>query len=66
MTELEKRRLEKGLTQQQLSKLSGVAQATISDIESGKTLGPRIDTLLLIARSLDVPIDALVSKEEPA
>ena len=61
--QLEKLRADKGLSQKQLSKATGVAQATISDIESGKTQHPRIDTLLLIARGLRVSIDELLNCE---
>ena len=45
-------RQQKGLSQQELSRRSGVAQSVISDIEKGKTPAPRINTVLALAQSL--------------
>ena len=56
------KRLEKGISQNQLAKLSGVPQSVISDIESGNTKAPRIDTLQAIAAALGVTIDDLIDK----
>lgn len=51
----------KGWSQEQLSELAGVSRARISDIERGK--GPyNIDSLLLIAKALDVDVTALMSR----
>lgn len=44
-----------GLTQQELADASGVRQATISRIESGRSVG-RLDTLQTIARELGVQV----------
>lgn len=55
---LASRRL-KGFTQKQLSELSGVSRPRISDIERGK--GPyNLESLLLIAKALDVNIGDLI------
>lgn len=41
-----------GLTQEELSTLSGVPQETISRIEGGKTKRPRTETLQPLTRAL--------------
>lgn len=56
------KRIEKGMSQNQLAKLCNVPQSVISDIESGKTKAPRIDTLQAIAAALGVTIDELIGK----
>lgn len=56
-------REKKGLSQNQLAKLSGVPQSVISDIESGKTKAPRIDTLMAIATVLDTDVETLVKRK---
>lgn len=55
-------RTERGLSQNQLAKMCNVPQSVISDIESGKTKAPRIDTLQAIAAALGVTIDELIGK----
>lgn len=56
------KRIEKGMSQNQLAKLCNVPQSVISDIESGITKAPRIDTLQAIAAALGVTIDELIGK----
>lgn len=60
---LKKVRLEKGLTQKELAKLSGVSVAYISLMECGKRY-PTILILIQIARVLNVKIGELISVEE--
>ena len=48
----------RGLTQQELAKRAGISKPYLSQIETGKRQGT-IDTLSAVARSLDVPLDAL-------
>ena len=55
-------RTERGISQNQLAKLCKVPQSVISDIESGKTKAPRIDTLQAIAAALGVTVDELIGK----
>lgn len=55
-------RTKKGISQNQLAKMCNVPQSVISDIESGKTKAPRIDTLKAIAAALGVTIDELIGK----
>lgn len=52
-------RKRRGLTQSQLSTISGVSQATISVIEKGKQ-APTAETLYRLARALDVRMEWLV------
>ena len=53
----------KGLSQEQLSEMSGVSNRTIQRIESGKTI-PNGNTLKLIATALDATVDGLVIHEK--
>ena len=48
-----------GLTQKQLSKLSGMAQATLSDIERGKNEGSR--DVVSLANALKVSAEWLIN-----
>lgn len=60
-------RVKKELTQEGLSKISGVSRVTISNIERGKQsiLDTPAGTLLKIAKALDTDITTLFfSKEE--
>ncbi len=47
-------RKQRGLTQQQLSELSGVDQTTISDLETGRHTNPRLDTIKALAEALGI------------
>jgi putative transcriptional regulator len=53
-----KRRTEMGLTQEQVSRLTGLSQQAISQIETGATV-PRVTTLVSLARALGTSIDQL-------
>lgn len=55
MGELVKARMEKGMTQQELEKESGVRQPVIARMESGKT-SPQLDTLIKLLRPLGMTI----------
>ena len=59
---IKKLREDLGWTQSELARKSGVKQGVISDIESGKTKNPRIDTMAAIASALGVPIERLYKK----
>lgn len=61
---LRQAREKKGLTQAQLSLLSGVPQQTISAIESVSRKNPGIDTLLQIASALGCTVDDLLDKNK--
>lgn len=57
-----KSRTDKGLSQQELAKLSGVSQQTISSIESGKAKNSRFVADLAVA--LDVNLEWLMTGNE--
>lgn len=63
---LKKERLKKGITQIELSEKSGVKQSIISNIETGDTKNPRIDTVYRLAAALGCKLDDLVEAEEKA
>ena len=56
-------RLEKGMTQQELAKLTDLAQATIADYERGKKY-PHLNNLKELARRLHCSPDDLMSDKE--
>ena len=58
---IKKYRKKKSISQDKLSKLAGVTYNTIIKIESGATLNPRVETLRLIAKALDVTVDSLLN-----
>lgn len=60
---IKKYRKKKGISQDKLSKLAGVTYNTIIKIESGATLNPRVETLRLIAKALDVTVDSLLNQK---
>jgi transcriptional regulator with XRE-family HTH domain len=57
-------RKHRGVTQQALSKLVGVAQGFISEIENGSKTGD-VKTLAAIARALQLSLDDLVISKPP-
>jgi len=60
---IKKYRKKKGVSQDKLSKLAGVTYNTVIKIESGVTLNPRVETLRLIAKALDVTVDSLLNQK---
>jgi transcriptional regulator with XRE-family HTH domain len=59
-------RADKGLSQSELSRISGVKQGVISDIESGQTLAPRLDTAKKLADALGCSVDDLLKSDDPS
>jgi len=55
------RKIRGSMTQAELSKLSGVSQSTISEIESGKTIS-RFDVIALLTKALGISMDQLVDE----
>ena len=49
-----------GVSQDKLSKLAGVTLHTLTKIETGTTPDPRIETLIKIAKGLNVSVDNLI------
>ena len=56
---LKELRNEKGLTQKQLSKETGIAQSTLSMYEVG-TNSPRLDLIIILCRYFNVTSDYLI------
>lgn len=50
-----------GLTRCELSKISGISESTIKNIEYGKS-NPSYDTLVLLADALEIPLDILCNR----
>lgn len=46
-------RKKKGISQWKLAEMSGVARATISQLENGKEIDVRISTLIALSRALN-------------
>lgn len=59
---IRKLRLKKGLSQEKLSRLADIANATLVKIESGAAKEPTITTVAKIAFALNVSIDELVGR----
>lgn len=59
---IKKHRKKKGLTQKELSELSGLSEITIRKIEAGDS-NPKIATLASIADALEIPVMTLYGKE---
>lgn len=59
MTELKRRRVEKGMTQEQLAAAVGVVQSSIANWESGSRK-PDIMALIQLAKILDCTADDLL------
>ena len=57
---IKKYRKEKGLSQDKLSRLADVANATIIKIESGGIQSPTIDTVQKIAKALKINVEDLL------
>lgn len=54
-------RLALGLSQIELAERAGVHQSSVSDLERGKALNPRFETVSAIAKALGVPAEELRS-----
>lgn len=59
-----KYREKKNITKYKLSKLSGVNESLISQIERGKATNPKISTLMRLAAALDVTVNDLIEGME--
>ena len=60
---LRKLRRERALSQQDVERMSGIAQATLSDLEQGKR-GARASTLRRLAEVLEVAPKELMKEEQ--
>ena len=57
---LKRFREEKGLSQQRLSDISGVARNTISLIEVNKRISPGINIIKSLAKALNITVEELI------
>jgi transcriptional regulator with XRE-family HTH domain len=64
LREVREIRLRRGLSQADLSAMTGVAEFTISEIESGKRANPRPSTLRKLAQALEVEVADLYGDPE--
>lgn len=53
----------KGMSQEELEKASGISRQTISAIENGKSINVMSDTLVALARALDVKVSHIFFEE---
>lgn len=60
---IEELRKEKGMSKNQLSKLSGLGRSTITEIELGYRENPTCITLIKLAKALQCSIDELIKIE---
>jgi len=51
----------KGLSQEKLARLADVANNTLIKMETGKNKNPTLETLVRVAKALDVSINKLVN-----
>ncbi|PWL41362.1 MAG: XRE family transcriptional regulator [Clostridiales bacterium] len=56
---LKYQRIQKGLSQNQLAKMSGVSQSAICYIEKGGK-SPSLKTLLKLSKALEIPVQELI------
>ncbi|MBI2444500.1 MAG: helix-turn-helix transcriptional regulator [Candidatus Magasanikbacteria bacterium] len=57
---LKQLREKKRLSQDRLAKLADVANNTIIKIEQGENINPTLETLMKVAKALDVSVDELI------
>jgi len=60
---IKKHRLAKGLSQNQLSKLSGVSQTYVGEVERCM-YSPTVDVAFALATALEIPFSKLVAEAE--
>lgn len=49
-----------GLSQEKLARLADVSNNTIVNIEVGKQQNPTVETIMKIAKALNVPVEELI------
>lgn len=57
-------RIQQGITQRELARMSGVSYSTITKLESGITLNPRFIQVAKIMKALNISIDGIISKSK--
>jgi transcriptional regulator with XRE-family HTH domain len=61
---IQRNRQKLGLSQSDLSKLTGIRVDMLSRIENGKQLNPTLRTLELLAKALEIPVAKLIDESE--
>lgn len=59
MNKLKEARESKGITQEQLAKLSGISRITISKLEAGQQNDIKLKTMKAIGKALNMPIEVI-------
>lgn len=59
MNKLRECRINKNITQEELSRISGISRTTIVNIEAGKLKFIRSDTMDTLSEALNVPVPTL-------
>lgn len=57
---LKKYRMEKGWSQEKLSREAGISYQTLVKIERGSIENPKIETIIRLAKALNITIDKMV------
>ncbi len=60
---IQKARERRGLTQRDLAARTGLSQQYLSLLERGDRTNPTLDTLMVLAKALDVSLMALMGRE---
>ena len=61
-TNLCRMRQKRGLTQEEVARRSGLATATISKLEEGKSTDPKMSTVLKLAVALECTLDSFFAQ----
>ncbi len=61
---IQRKRRKLGLSQNDISKLTGIRVDMLSRIENGKQLNPTLRTLELLAKALEMPVAKLIDESE--
>jgi transcriptional regulator with XRE-family HTH domain len=61
---IQRNRQKLGLSQSDLSKLTGIRVDMLSRIENGKQLNPTLRTLELLAKALEIAVSKLIDESE--
>ena len=61
---LKKLRNKKGWSQERLAREAGISYITLVKIERGNILNPKLETLIKLAKALDVFIDRLIGSQK--
>ena len=61
---IQRNRQKLGLSQSDLSKITGIRVDMLSRIENGKQLNPTLRTLELLAKALEMPVAKLIDESE--